>query len=212
MISYTRQFNNLGYALHKFTAEELAPIWQEINSIQANAEGVHTMNHELAGNIEKEYALTQSHEHIEQLIMPLVDEYNREFNYPARLEVIPTKRSLRLDRPWVNLMKRHEFNPMHNHSGVMSFVLWMRVPYTLASEFEAAPHVPRGTNLAGQFALHYVDALGQIKSQNIPADQEYEGVVCLFPSMMNHSVYPFYSTDLLRISVAGNLVFDLRPS
>lgn len=209
MTAYSRPYNNIGYALHKFTDLELAPIWAEIKSIQADATGIHTMNHELAGNIEQEFALTDTHKYIEQLIMPLCDEYNRQFDYPNRLEVIPSKRPLKLDRPWVNLMKKHEFNPMHNHSGVMSFVLWLRVPYTLASEFEAMPHTPRGTNLAGQFALHYVDALGQIKSHMITADKEYEGVVCLFPSSMNHSVYPFYSTDELRISVAGNLVFDL---
>jgi hypothetical protein len=209
MIHYSKPYNNLGYALHKFTEEELAPIWAEVNKIRKDPTGVHTMNHELAGNIEKEFALTDTHNYIEQLIMPLCDEYNRDFNYPNSLEVIPTKRNLRLDRPWVNMMKKHEFNPMHNHSGVMSFVLWLSVPYTLDDEFNSAPHVPRSTNLSGQFALHYVDALGQIKSHNIPADKEYTGVVCLFPSMMNHSVYPFYSTDELRISIAGNLVFDL---
>jgi len=209
MTTYSRPYDNLGYALHKFTEEELAPIWAEINSIMADPTGVHTMNHELAGNIEKEFALTSTHDYIERLISPLVWQYNNDFNYPNSLEVVAASKPLKLDRPWVNIMKKHEFNPMHNHSGVMSFVIWMKVPYTLASEFEAAPHVPRGTNLAGQFALHYVDTMGQIKSHGIPADNEFEGVVCLFPSMMNHSVYPFYSSDDYRISVAGNLVFDL---
>lgn len=209
MITYSRPFNNLGYALHKFTDEELAPIWAEINAIQADPTGIHTMNHELAGNIEKEFQLTTSHDHIERLIGPLVWQYNNEFNYPNSLEVMAASKPLRLDRPWVNIMKKHEFNPMHNHSGVMSFVIWMKVPYTMDSEFNAAPFVPRSTNLAGQFALHYVDTLGQIKTHGIPADKQFEGVVCLFPSMMNHSVYPFYSSDEYRISVAGNMVFNL---
>jgi hypothetical protein len=207
---FTQQFNNVGYALYKFTDEELAPIWEEINSIRADDTGIHKMNDELAGNITGEYELTKCFDHVERLIAPKIWQYNNVFNYPNSFEVLTEPKPLRLDRPWVNLMYKHEFNPIHNHSGVMSFVIWMDVPYTLAEEHAMKPWVPAHTNLAGQFALHYVDTLGHIKSEPIRADSSYNGVMCLFPSGMHHSVFPFYSTDKPRITVSGNFIFDLR--
>jgi hypothetical protein len=106
-------------------------------------------------------------------------------------------------------MQKHEFNPMHNHSGVMSFVIWMHVPYTMEEERKFKPHVLPQNNVAGHFALHYVDSLGQIKTNAIPVDSSYNGVMCLFPAMMQHSVFPFYSSNGARITVAGNFTFDL---
>ena len=29
---------------------------------------------------------------------------------------------------WVNYQKQHEFNPLHYHSGIYSFVVWMKIP------------------------------------------------------------------------------------
>lgn len=210
MYSNTRLFQNVGYALYRFTEEELKPIWDEIHAIQADSSQVHTMNHELAGNIKYEFELTQTFDYIEKLVSPKLWQFNNVFNYPNSLEVLTEPKPLRLDRPWVNIMHKHEFNPIHNHSGVMSFVIWMDVPYTLAEEHAMKPWVPAHTNLAGQFALHYIDTLGHIKSEAIKVDKSYNGVMCMFPSGMHHSVFPFYSSDKPRISVAGNFIFDLR--
>ena len=35
-----------------------------------------------------------------------------------------------------------------------------------------------------------------------------EGTILLFPSDINHIVYPHYSTEDYRISVAGDIVLD----
>ena len=29
---------------------------------------------------------------------------------------------------WVNYQKKHDFNPIHSHHGIYSFVIWMKVP------------------------------------------------------------------------------------
>ena len=203
-------FHNVGYALYRFSDEELKPIWDEVNAIIQDPSNSHKMNYELAGNIKYEYELKETFDYIQNLVAPKIWQYNNIFNYPNSLEVLTEPKPLRLDRPWVNVMGKHEFNPIHNHSGVMSFVIWMRVPYTLEEEHKANPHVPPHTNLSGQFALHYVDTLGHIKTEAIPVDKSYTNVMCLFPASMHHSVFPFYSTDEYRISVAGNFVFDLN--
>ncbi len=35
---------------------------------------------------------------------------------------------LRLLNFWVNSQRQMEFNPCHNHGGVLSFVIWMKIP------------------------------------------------------------------------------------
>ena len=32
----------------------------------------------------------------------------------------------------------------------------------------------------------------------------------MFPAKLPHLVYPFYSTDKTRISIAGNILYDTR--
>jgi len=205
----TIPFQNVGYALHRFSDEELQPIWNEINEIINDDTGIHKMNDELVGNLLYEYELTKTYDHIQNLITPCIWEYNNIFNYPNNLEVLKEAKMLKLDRPWVNIMQKHEYNPIHNHSGVMSFVIWMKVPYTMEEEKAAKPYVPKHSNIAGHFALHYVDTLGYIKTETIPVDSSYNGVMCLFPASMHHSVFPYYSSDDYRVTVAGNFIFDL---
>ena len=45
---------------------------------------------------------------------------------------------LRLRQCWVNYMKKYEFNPLHNHSGLYSFVIFVKIPFDLNNEFKSA--------------------------------------------------------------------------
>ena len=36
-------------------------------------------------------------------------------------------------------------------------------------------------------------------------DSQYENTICVFPSILNHAVFPFYTSDEYRISVSGNI-------
>ena len=39
---------------------------------------------------------------------------------------------------WVNFQKKYDFNPIHNHTGTLSFVIWMKIPYTQEDEANTA--------------------------------------------------------------------------
>ena len=39
-----------------------------------------------------------------------------------------------LKKLWVNYQKKYDFNPIHIHSGVFSFVIWVQIPYDLTEE------------------------------------------------------------------------------
>jgi len=108
---------------------------------------------------------------------------------------------------WVNFQKKHEFNPLHDHSGMFSFVIWMKIPYDWENEKEL-PWV-KGSNSersVGNFAL--VDS--SMSDYTFFMNKNMEGHCVLFPSNFFHMVYPFYTSDEERVSISGNIYFELE--
>jgi len=190
-----------GYMAVELSSEELDPIKKEIKKISSNFNNFKKANHKLAGNIKKEYVLEDSRLHQEKFIVPLIDKYIDHFKYKQYNREL---QKIFLKDTWVNFQKKHEFNPLHDHEGMFSYVIWINIPYTEISERKMMPEVPVGTLCSGFFAFHYVNALGEMECEGIPADKKFEGKMLLFPSKLHHIVYPFYSSDDYRISVSGN--------
>jgi hypothetical protein len=44
----------------------------------------------------------------------------------------------------------------------------------------------------------------------LPVDKTFEGKIAFFPSKLSHCVYPFYSSDGIRISISGNIKLDSK--
>ena len=59
----------------------------------------------------------------------LIKKYDEQFGNLGRKAPVPTRHPYCLNRWWVNYQKQNEFNPIHNHAGVYSFVIWMKIPY-----------------------------------------------------------------------------------
>jgi hypothetical protein len=207
--SFFHNFSNIGYMSVKFSSDELAPVIEEIQHIQQHPQSAKSLTSMLAGNIKQEYALTNSASYLAQLIMPHIMQYENYYGYVKTMDSWSVPGELFLDEPWVNFQQRGEFNPTHNHSGAMSFVIWISLPYDMQTEMAHGPGRDSVKNVPGHFELQYTDTLGNIRNHVIPADRRYENTMLIFPSAMLHSVYPFYSTDQTRISVSGN--FKLRP-
>ena len=114
---------------------------------------------------------------------------------------------LRLRDLWVNFQKKHDFNPVHNHRGAISFVIWMKIPYKREDEANTArtKGIAEGC-LSGCFQFLFTSMLGQIIKHNYYLDPSYEGTILIFPSQFNHAVYPFYTSDEERISISGNIL------
>jgi hypothetical protein len=202
-----RWFSSPGYIIHTLDDKQLEPIWQEINKIQ-NGEIRKDNRNNLAGNISREFVLEDCHSHVENIAFGLMDSFEKQTNWMQRNCNSNVENStIILREAWVNFQKKYEFNPAHNHSGALSFVIWMKIPYTYEEE--------NGDNLAnkkskGAFEFTWADASGNIREDLLPVDSTYEGTMCLFPSKLRHTVYPFYSSDEERITVSGNLYFNNR--
>jgi hypothetical protein len=106
-----------------------------------------------------------------------------------------------IERCWINYQRPGEFIPIHQHSGIFSFVVWVSLPeHTVSknSEFDLRK------GYQGEFEFAYTDMLGQIKTVRMAGDKSWEGKICVFPAGLHHQVYPHYQNEL-RITVSGNI-------
>ena len=109
-----------------------------------------------------------------------------------------------LDSLWVNFQKRYEFNPLHTHSGLFSFIIFVNIPYDLDKEtkyFSTNSQEPRTSRLV--FVNNKFD--GSFNEHLINVDKSFEGKMFLFRAKQAHMVYPFYTSDKYRITVSGNV-------
>lgn len=169
----------------------------------------------LAGHIEASYILQDKKDWLlTNVLEPLVRIYHKTFgNDLAASFPCPSPHPLYIHDMWVNYQKKHDYNPIHHHHGIYSFVLWLKIP-TRHKEQNNLKNVSgrvkkdsvHGLNSVFQF--QYVDILGVSNTYNYHLNPEDEGKLLFFPSSLWHSVYPFYNCDETRISVSGNLGFN----
>ena len=50
---------------------------------------------------------------------------------------------------------------------------------------------------------------GGIDSVILNVDKSFEGKILMFPSYVQHQVFPFYTSDDYRITISGNACFDI---
>lgn len=158
-------------------------------------------NKELAGNIENEYEFIKYNPNFVSFI-----EKNATDFYIKNNQIKDSKTELELKSLWINKQKKYEFNPLHNHSGLVSFVCWVQIPYKLEDELNLNNCKNSNTSRNSLFEFYYIDYLGNIRTKELMIDKTYEGKCLFFDSKLMHQVYPFYTSDDYRISVSGNFV------
>jgi hypothetical protein len=167
------------------------------------------VNKNLAGNISNSLDLEDTdnwffrhilNEHIKKFKVTWPDE---------RIdETLTDNRSYCLQKFWVNFQKQHEVNPVHNHQGIYSFVIFMKIPYDWREQHELPFVKHSNTKVAGNFEFVYTNILGKIDGNTYKLDSSSEGLMIFFPAEINHIVYPFYNSEEERISISGNIRFD----
>ena len=109
---------------------------------------------------------------------------------------------------WVNFQKKYEFNPIHNHGGVFSFVIWMYIPSSYKKECKLKFVKHANYKPVATFQFVTVNILGQTITHEYNLEPEDEGTMLFFPSQLNHQVYPFYTSNKKRITISGNIKLD----
>jgi hypothetical protein len=177
---------------------------KEIIDIHEDDSNILKMNDNLAGQITKEYQITTSLPLLNPFLEEMGRAYQKEWKYYPKEN--PNNNKLTVESVWVNMQKKLEVNPLHNHDGTLSFVAWLYVPFKLEDErnMENCKN-SRTVELASTFQFVYTTALGNISNCPMFVENGWEGRICMFPANLLHMVYPFQTSDDYRISIAGNL-------
>lgn len=196
---------NYGYYIDKAPQNVLNELKIQVDNLQHNFDKGYKYNNELAGEIEHEYKIPPS-QNTKSYLKDLTQKIENESNYiKYNFNPIP---SLNMEFLWVNFQKKYEYNPVHNHYGTYGFVIWYQVPYTFKEENSYS--YKSGSSLHGTFNFIYptpFDKNNSITSKPLYIDNSKEGYIAIFPSDLNHIVYPFYSSDKYRITIAGNITY-----
>ena len=202
----------------KLTDEHMKYLWK---IVKKGEEGGRDMKHTLAGNISTSFELDdENHYFTSEVLMPLAQHYEKVF--PGGVEVKPSqgmdsnnnrlkpnKVSLGLESFWANYQYKHEFNPIHDHGGAFSFVIWMKIPYNCDEQKKTKflKGVDDVHKVPGCFHFDYMNTFGDMTSTIYPMSSKDEGTMLLFPARLRHGVNPFYDCDEKRVSISGNLNF-----
>ena len=196
--------------------EDLKPLYKLAEQIESSfkqtniAPGFKSMNNRLAGNITRQVELDEDYRLvIDKILDPVLKKHIEHFDYFKKQSTLDGAAPLALTQAWMVLQEKYEFNPVHSHSGVFSFVIWLKIPYNAEDELKHPISVQSNTACAGQFSYFTLDNFfaGNLATHFIETGKKLEGSAFLFPSRMNHCVYPFYTSDDYRISIAGNYRF-----
>mgnify|MGYP003136141476 CR=1 FL=1 len=194
---------NIGLTEGKIPAQIYQTLNKEIVDIHTNDRDIVRMNNSLAGQITKEYEITKSRQLLDPFLEEMGRAYQKEWNYYPKEN---PNNNLIVESVWVNMQKKLEVNPLHNHDGTLSFVAWLYVPFKLEDErnMENCKN-SRTVELSSTFQFVYTTALGTIANCPLFVESGWEAKVVMFPAKLLHIVYPFQTSDDYRISIAGNL-------
>lgn len=205
-------FKNYGVIFSRVPTDIFTVLKDEINDILKDLDttAYKKANKDLAGNIEKEFYLEKSKSLIEPIILDITSQYIKNFDFESKIPNLTntppgTRTEYELGNLWVNFQKKYEFNPLHWHSGIFSFVIWVNIPYNIDNERSIGSSKNSYSPLASTFNFVYTDVLGDILTHTMSPEKMHEGGLVLFPAKLNHQVWPFYTSDDYRITVSGNV-------
>ena len=182
------EFSNFGFIKTKVPDNIISYIKNEVNGISQSSEdssgvsgvaGAGTMTHYNFKDSSplKDYILNESQLYLKS--------FGSAIDYKLRSDGINPK-SLFAYEPWINIQKKTEWLPPHDHAGFISYTIWVSLPEESKFEFIY-------NTITGDKVKHVLEL-----------SKEDEGQCIIFPAKILHCVHPFF-TDDTRITVAGNL-------
>jgi len=189
----------------KLSPEIMNRLWRYVGKSKES------YSHQLAGNISQSFLLEDEDNYfMDKVVRPVSNLY---VNNDHGVTWIPcthnvNSKNIVLNKMWVNFQNENEFNPIHDHSGIISFVVWMKIP----TEWDEQHNLPfsKGSNVAvaSDFQFTYSDILGKHQDYRIQMGGFQEGWMLVFPASLRHQVYPFYNCKEQRVSISGNVTWD----
>ena len=190
--------------------EEMDFLWDAISK-----ENKEDHSKKLAGNISRSETLIDKDNWFYESVLKKLTErifYRNWGNYCRyRLEKEESPPEFEMNAFWVNYQKQHEFNPVHNHSGLFSFVVFMRIPTHWKDQHDLPFSANSNAPLASDFLFSWTKK-GSDHCENtyFSLSPEDEGRMLFFPAFLQHQVYPFYECEEERITISGNIILGVQ--
>ena len=131
-----------------------------------------------------------------EVLGKVIQQYIEDFGIPHRLRTTHIH-ELTFQKFWANYTGKGEYQALHQHDAIFSFVVWLKIPSCAKEEQESKDGMHPD---AGDFVLTYNDITGSVRKVNWKLEQQYnEGHMLIFPSDLFNAVYPHYLTDEKRL-------------
>jgi hypothetical protein len=191
---------NFGWLEKKLNDEELTYLW---NCVSDSSKSI---KNELIGQISESKSLNDTNSwFFQNTILPLCQSYELHFSNIGNNAPVNNRHPYYLESFWVNFQKQNEFNPLHGHNGIYSFVIWMKIPTKHAEQNLNPISAFANGSVISTFQISYLDILGTMTHFTYEMNPEIEGTMIFFPSKLQHCVHPFLNCDEERISISGNI-------
>ena len=161
----------------------------------------------LAGHINDEFNISVTKDY-SNYICSCIGGHSITNNILKSVDILSRDMPIFVKESWINFQKKYEFNPLHDHSGIFSFIIFMQIPYKIEEEMKVFPNVNGQSTSCLSFVYNQVD--GKIQVLNCNVDESYLYKMLIFPAKLNHMVYPFYTSNKERITVSGNVKFFIE--
>lgn len=209
-IEYNAIDQRYGYLISRIDDGIKTELDNLIKRIVTDEKNFSSANGHLIGNISQQYMITDElSNQFNEFVLQQVNEFNvhnKRKLIDIEYCILNRDSSFFVDDVWINFQSKNEFNPLHFHTGIYSFVIWHTIPYTIAEEdsYQESRSIARFKNHSGKFHFVY-NSISTVSIKEIPADKSWEGRIMIFPAKLQHMVYPFYSSNQHRISISGNV-------
>ena len=194
----------------RLTAEEMDFLWGCISE-ENKVKGTHDI-------FRSEMLIDKDNWFFETTLKPLTEKmfYDDWNNYREYIVGDECKPKFELTSIWVNYMKQHEFRPLHDHGGLYSFVVFVKIPIHWKEQHALSitrnpkiydDHAVTTLSVASNFQFVWsTENKERCQVANFPLSPEDEGRMLFFTAKLHHLVYPFYECEEKRITISGNIV------
>ena len=154
-------------------------------------------NNQLAGEIENEWGIPTSiveldsfKNYIDDLSLKYLTSFASQCHYekdkipPHLARFAQRLQKAVLTSAWFNDQKDDEYNPIHNHTGILSGVLYLKIPEYLPSRKN------KDTDGTISFVGNAADTDIIMTNSTLTISPKV-GDIFLFPALLKHQVYPF---------------------
>ena len=180
-------------------------LWNLVHSYSPNVKWDGRRLIEFENTDQKQFLLNDDDKLFEnEVLRPCVQSYFANYGCPFKHKTTHLH-ELAFSRFWCRASTDGDYQSIHDHQGIFTFVVWLSIPFEGADERKVqAGFRPE----ASDFVLVYPDTCGQLQKRNFVLGKGAEGKMLFFPSDINHIVYPHFTTTEWRISIAGDIVLN----